>query len=170
MYVAMKSAISSSMQPPLTQWRLYISTAGWEHLGTDIALLSLLIEGGSCQERQAKNNRDYLPCTTLGSFMKSVTLREVTTIHIPTGRQWLKSGSRGEGVHKNRALKLPQRKLVYLKWIVGKFRPKGTHETLEILEVKNSQESANFMKTAGSYTVNLPVSQKEPGKEIAKKS
>lgn len=43
-------------------------------------------------------------------------------------------------------------------------------KTLETLEVSNSQQSANFMKTAGSYTVNLPVSQKEPGKETTKKS
>lgn len=43
-------------------------------------------------------------------------------------------------------------------------------KTLEILVVSNSQESANFVKTAGSYTANLSVSQKEPGKETAKKS
>lgn len=43
-------------------------------------------------------------------------------------------------------------------------------KTLLILVVSNSQKSGGFMKVAASYTVNQLVSQKELGKETAKKS
>lgn len=133
---------STQAQQVDNTWELICLSSAWSY------------EAGSCQERQAKNNREYLPCPTLWSFMKhSQGSDHCPHSHWKAVTQKFCSG--GEVVHKNRALKLPQRKLVYLKWIVGKFKPKSTHETLEVLEVSNSQESANFMKTAGSYTINL---------------
>lgn len=122
-------AIPSSIQLPLIQWRLYTSTAGWKNLGTDIPLHSLL-RGGRFMLGKASQEQQSLP-TLPNTLVIKQGCHSQRSDHCPHSHsraltQKLCPG--GEVIRKNRTVKLSQRKWLYLKWVVGKFKPKGTLE------------------------------------------
>lgn len=113
MYTAKKSG-NPFLPPshPSYSEKLYIGTAGWEHLRTGCSLLR-----AQGMKVHVKKGKPRTPETTspghYPAHKAEVSFSEKwATVSIPTSEQWPRSSAWGEGVSK----KLPQRNWFYLKW------------------------------------------------------